>query len=223
MKRKIIISAAAIISAVFILLGTAWYGRLFGNGAKAAKPSEWNLILVNRDYRIPDDYKPQLMELSNGERIDERIYPDLQKMFDDMRAEGIYPFVRSGYRTDDEQRKIILDKAAEYLKQGYSFLQAAEKTQEIAAPVGSSEHQTGLAVDINADLDRCELWEVYGWLSDNAHKYGFILRYPQDKTELTGIAYEPWHYRYVGQRAAQYIYENNLCLEEYAEGIAREQ
>ena len=80
---------------------------------------------------------------------------------------------------------------------------------------GTSEHQLGLAVDINADSFRCSDEEVYEWLDENAHKYGFILRYPPAKQEITGISYEPWHYRYVGVEVAEEIYGRGICLEEY--------
>ena len=82
---------------------------------------------------------------------------------------------------------------------------------------GTSEHQLGIAVDINADKSKCSNNEVYAWLAENAHEYGFILRYPQGKLEMTGISYEPWHYRYVGVDAACEIYERRICLEEYFE------
>ena len=83
------------------------------------------------------------------------------------------------------------------------------------AEPGTSEHELGLAIDINADLDRSTSDEVYGWLAQNAWKYGFVLRYPADKTDITGIDYEPWHYRYVGQEAAKEMHKKGLCLEEY--------
>ena len=83
--------------------------------------------------------------------------------------------------------------------------------------LGTSEHQLGIAVDINADKSKSSNDEVYTWLAANAHNYGFILRYPQGKQEITGTSYEPWHYRYVGVDAAREIYERGICLEEYFE------
>ena len=90
--------------------------------------------------------------------------------------------------------------------------------KNVAVP-GTSEHQLGIAVDINADEEKSKPDEVYNWLAENAHKYGFINRYPSDKTEITGIIYEPWHYRYVGRDAAEEIYKSGLCLEEYIETL----
>ncbi len=80
---------------------------------------------------------------------------------------------------------------------------------------GTSEHQLGIAVDINADKEKSSNEEVYEWLAENAYKYGFILRYPQSKEDITGTAYEPWHYRYVGEEAAEEIFNRQICLEEY--------
>lgn len=111
----------------------------------------WELVLVNRDNYIPDDYEMDLMELSNGQKIDSRIYPYLQEMFDDARNAGVYPFVRDGYRTAEEQQQILDDKIAAYRSEGYTKHMAEETAMEWGALPGTSEHQLGLAVDINAD------------------------------------------------------------------------
>ena len=111
----------------------------------------WELVLVNRDNYIPDDYEMDLMELSNGQKIDSRIYPYLQEMFDDARNAGVYPFVRDGYRTAEEQQQILDDKIAAYRSEGYTKHMAEETAMEWVALPGASEHQLGLAVDINAD------------------------------------------------------------------------
>jgi len=178
---------------------------------------EWNLIVVNRWNELPEDYSVELMELSNGQKIDCRIYPYLQEMFDAARLEGIYPVVREGYRTAEEQQEILDDKIQVYINQGYSRTRAKRTAKEWVALPGTSEHQLGLAVDINADKTRCSSEDVYTWLDKNAYKYGFILRYPPAKQEITGTNYEPWHYRYVGVEAAKEIYEQDICLEEYFE------
>lgn len=178
---------------------------------------EWNLIVVNRWNVLPEDYSVELMELSNGQKIDSRIYPALQEMFDAARAEGIYPIVREGYRTAEEQQEILDEKIQIYMNQGYSQSRAERTAKEWVALPGTSEHQLGIAVDINADKSKCSNEEVYTWLAENAYKYGFILRYPMGKQEITGTSYEPWHYRYVGVEAAREIYEREICLEEYYE------
>ncbi|MBQ7295127.1 MAG: M15 family metallopeptidase [Clostridia bacterium] len=186
---------------------------------EATTENGWELILVNREYRVPESYEIELLTLSNGQQIDKRIYPPLQEMFDDMRAKGIYPTVVSGYRSYDEQRDLLEEKYLAYRSEGYSKARAKELATEWVALPGTSEHQLGIAVDINPDYSVSDGEGVYDWLRDNAHKYGFIKRYPEDKTEITGIINEPWHYRYVGKKAATYMYENNLCLEEYVEQL----
>ena len=178
---------------------------------------EWNLIVVNRWNELPEDYSVELTELSNGQKVDSRIYPYLQEMFDAARAEGIYPIVREGYRTAEEQQEILDDKIQSYINQGYSQSRAEKTAKEWVALPGTSEHQLGIAVDINADKSKCSNEEVYAWLAENAYKYGFILRYPMGKQEITGTSYEPWHYRYVGIEAAYEINERGICLEEYFE------
>lgn len=176
---------------------------------------EWCLTLVNRWNPIKDGWNVEVVQLSNGERVDSRIYPYLQRMFDDMRADGIYPVVASGYRTEVEQQQIYDDKMAEYVSMGHSKTEAKELTEKWVAVPGTSEHQLGLGVDINADGVHSYGNEVYDWLLENAYCYGFIKRYPDDKTDITGISSEPWHYRYVGTDAATEIHERGICLEEY--------
>lgn len=175
----------------------------------------WQLTLVNADNPVPRGWNSEFTQLSNGEKVDARIYPDLQQMFDDMRAQGIYPFVRAGYRSQEEQERVLDNKIAAYQSEGYSKSKARSLALETVAEPGTSEHELGLAVDINAEEGRSTGDEVYDWLTENAYKYGFILRYPSDKAEITGIDYEPWHYRYVGKDAAKEIYESGQCLEEY--------
>ncbi|MDE6845105.1 MAG: M15 family metallopeptidase [Lachnospiraceae bacterium] len=182
---------------------------------------DWYLILVNRWNPLPDNTDIETVELSNGERVDKRIYPYLQEMFDDAREEGIFPIVRSGFRTRQEQEDIYYDRLKGYQKQGLSEEEARTETELWVAVPGTSEHELGLAVDINADKIHSDGAEVYTWLKDHAHLYGFINRYPSDKTEITGVANEPWHYRYVGAEVAAEIYEKGICLEEYLGRVER--
>ena len=176
---------------------------------------DWCLILVNRTHPIPGNYEVTLMDLSNGCRVDERIYPALQAMFDAARADGLSLFVRDGYRTREDQQAIMDNKILEYESSGYSTEEATQLAEEWVALPGTSEHQLGISVDINADNSGSSDDAVYNWLYDNAWKYGFIKRYPEDKTDITGVINEPWHYRYVGEQAAQEIAMSGLCLEEY--------
>jgi D-alanyl-D-alanine carboxypeptidase len=180
----------------------------------------WNLILVNKDNPVPDDYTVNLTDLSNGKQVDTRIYPALQKMFDDARSSGIDLFVREGYRTREEQQQIMDERIQEYQDQGCTYEEAEEKAREYVAVPGTSEHELGISVDINADSNVSSDEEVYSWLYDNAYKYGFVKRYPEDKTDITGINNEPWHYRFVGQKAALEMQEKDMCLEEYLEYLS---
>ncbi len=218
-KGKWIVKLLKVVVTVYLLLILCQligdvYSRL-RNTHEIQVSEEWNLIVVNRWNELPEDYSVELTELSNGQKVDSRIYPYLQEMFDAARAEGVYPVVREGYRTAEEQQEILDDKIQTYINQGYSRSRAERTAKEWVALPGTSEHQLGIAVDINADKSKCSNEDVYTWLAENAYKYGFILRYPPGKQEITGTSYEPWHYRYVGVEVAQEIYERGICLEEY--------
>lgn len=180
---------------------------------------DWNLILVNKWNYMPNDYKVTLTKLRNNQAVDERIYPELQEMFDSARRNNIYPLVVSSYRTFEEQQELMNNQINEYKKQGYSISKAKQLAENRVAIPGTSEHQIGLAVDINAETEESTKEEVNQWLYENSYKFGFILRYPDNKTDITGINYEPWHYRYVGKEGAKEIYEQGLCLEEYIENL----
>lgn len=185
----------------------------------ASEDNGWNLILVNRDNYIPDAQKIELTELSNGEKVDSRIYPELQEMFNDARAQGYGLFVREGYRTQEEQQQLLDEKIGAYENEGRSKSEAKKLAEQWVAIPGTSEHQLGIAVDINADTTKSSSDDVYSWLAENAHKYGFIKRYPSDKSDVTGVINEPWHYRYVGKDAALEIYSQGICLEEYIDTL----
>lgn len=190
------------------------------SGPKAVrKDNGWNLILVNRDNFIPKDYKVELVELLNGQKVDSRIYPDLQEMLDAARAQGLALFVAAGYRTGEEQKRLLDEKIEAYEYEGHSKTNAEKLAKQWVALPGTSEHQLGVAVDINADTEKSSSDEVYDWLAQNGYKYGFIKRYPSDKTDITGVINEPWHYRYVGREAAEKIAAQGICLEEYIESL----
>ena len=185
----------------------------------ASEDHGWNLILVNRENYIPADYEVQLTELSNGKKVDSRIYPELQEMFNAARAQGCGLFVREGYRTQEEQQQLMNEKIEAYENEGKSKPEAKKLAEQWVAIPGTSEHQLGIAVDINADTTKSSRDDVYNWLEENAHTYGFIKRYPSNKTDITGVINEPWHYRYVGKEAASEIYSQGICLEEYIETL----
>lgn len=220
-KRAIIIFIIAFIIAVAGDITSGNETGLFDyfTVREATTENGRELILVNSRYTVPDDFDIDLITLSNGEQIDSEAYEYLQDMFDDMRSEGYYPYVASGYRSEEEQQGIFEDKYISYREEGYSKEEARRLTEKWVAEPGKSEHQLGLAADINPDREKSSD-EVYVWLEKNAYKYGFIKRYPADKTDITGISNEPWHYRFVGEEAAEEMYKMNLCLEEYIEYIS---
>jgi D-alanyl-D-alanine carboxypeptidase len=185
-------------------------------------PNDWRLLLVNAQHSLPEGFEVSLTELKNGQAVDERCYPDLQQMMDDCRAAGLQPLICSSYRTQERQQELFDNKVARLKQQGLSDEEAYAQAATVIAVPGTSEHQTGLAVDIvdysNQNLDESqESTPVQQWLHDNCGRYGFILRYLKDKAAITGISYESWHYRYVGREAAQAMDEQGLCLEEYLE------
>lgn len=232
-RRKRLLKQIAVVALVFILgfvlLRAVSYMAIQGEipminsfnlfRREADTSFGWNLILVNDDYCVPRNYEVELTELSNGEKVDSRIYPQLQQMFDDARAEGLELFVREGYRTTQDQKDIMNERIQQYQDEGYSRGEAKKLAKEYVAEPGTSEHELGIAVDINADTSKCSSDVVYTWLANNAYKYGFIKRYPDNKIEITGVNNEPWHYRYVGGDAALEMQKKGLCLEEYIETL----
>lgn len=176
----------------------------------------WMQLLVNSSNAIPDGYAPtELTELSNGQSVDKRIYPSLQSMFDDARAQGVYPVVSSGYRTAKQQQSEMDDKIQEYIDDGKSEDEARALAATYVAQVGYSEHEAGLAIDIVAKANKSDDDTVWAWMKEHCAEYGFILRYPEGKEGVTGMSYEPWHFRYVGVEAAQKIMGAGITLEEY--------
>ena len=178
------------------------------------------LTLVNFENTIPKDWKVDLVQLNNGQSVDRRIYDDLIAMLQAAKSEGLNPLICSSYRTNEKQDQLYQNKVSEYLSQGYSKVEASDKAAFWVARPGTSEHQLGLAVDIvstkNQRLDRSQENTVeQQWLIQNSWKYGFVLRYPTNKNSITGVGYEPWHYRYVGKEHAKKINELGVCLEEY--------
>ena len=172
-------------------------------------------ILVNKNNKLTSDYVPFDLELISTDYAceDKYLRKDAKINFENMAKqagiEGFNIIAVSTYRSYDYQKRLynnyVNDKGVHY-------------ADLASARPGHSEHQTGLAVDIadmTFDYDNFEDTKEFNWVKDNAHKYGFILRYPKGKFHITGFKYEPWHYRYVGIDIATYIYENNITLEEY--------
>lgn len=177
---------------------------------------DWRLVLVNRDHPLEEDFDGELTELRYGQSVDSRIYPDLQAMFDEMRAAGLDPRVVQGYRTSEEQKERLDNKISEYMGYGKTREEAWQLAVQWEAEPGTSEHETGLCVDISSDSgDNESANAVWEWMDENCSRFGFIKRYPNNKSSVTGVKGEPWHYRYVGPEAAQEITAGNTTLEEY--------
>lgn len=187
------------------------------------------LVLVNKIFSLPGDYEPEDLVrpkviFSFGEQDIEKSYlrkeaaDSLEQMFQAAAKDGIKLYASSGYRSYDRQKTLFqneIDQAGE------------DKASEVVAIPGNSEHQTGLAMDITSESAQFALSEKFGetkegkWLRNNAHLYGYILRYPKGKEKVTGYSYEPWHFRYVGKKASKVIFERNWTLEEYFENVSK--
>lgn len=179
-------------------------------------------VLVNKELPLPSDYIPDDLVVPNvsfsfsyndEKKLMRKVAAEaLEQLFEAAKADNIYLNGVSAYRSYKRQYEIFTNNVK---KQGL------DHTMKYSATPGYSEHQTGLAIDVSAESVNNRLDESFGksaegkWLAEHAHEYGFIIRYPKDKVQITGYAYEPWHIRYVGKPLAKYIYENNLCLEEY--------
>jgi len=179
----------------------------------------WYLALVNRYNFLPTDFTVETAEVG-GRLFDTRAADALRQMIASMRAQGLSPVVASGYRTIAFQEGLFANQVNRQLANGLSPEEAFDAARRVVAYPGSSEHNLGLAVDIVA-LSYQNLTYRQGqtdeglWLAQNAHYYGFILRYPYHKQHITNIIYEPWHFRYVGLTAALEIFERDLVLEEF--------
>ncbi len=188
------------------------------------KPDDWRLQLVNKDNPLPQDYSAQMRELPNGLLIDARIYEDLMAMINEGESQGLDFVICSAYRSVEKQQGLFDAQVSVEMAAGLDHDQAVKTTATKVAPPGTSEHNLGLAADIVAfsyqklDNGFCDTPEC-SWLRENAHRFGFILRYPEEKSSATGIIYEPWHFRYVGKEHAEAIRANGICLEEYLESL----
>jgi zinc D-Ala-D-Ala carboxypeptidase len=199
------------------------------DGKKVIQNSTNTMALVNKQFYLPEDYVPEDLvrpevAFSFGERDNEKSLmrkeaaEALEKLFVEAKNSGIEIFAVSGYRSYSRQKSLF---DAESNKVG------KEKAMQAVAIPGSSEHQSGLAMDISSKAVKNYLVQDFEdttegkWLADNAHRFGFILRYPKGKESITNYMYEPWHFRYVGIKAAKVIYENNWTLEEYFNEVKR--
>lgn len=184
--------------------------------------SDWRMVLVNPNVKLPDDYtvETETADASTGKELQTEAAEAYRQMAKAAEADGVSLMLCSGYRSVEYQQGLFDKKVEQCISEGLSQEDAEIKAATIVAAPGHSEHNTGLAADIvtpdHQMLDTAfEQTPAFAWLSQHAAEYGFILRYPQDKTAITGIIYEPWHYRYVGVDNAAAILQSGGCLEEY--------
>lgn len=186
--------------------GTAYYFTSTGK----------NILLVNQWNFMPEGYVPELVELF-GFQVDPVCRDALEQMILACREEGYSCFINNTYRSLETQQYMWDVRLKARMAAGMTYEEAVEYTGKSLALVGASEHHLGVAADINGSAG------VYDWLAEHCWDYGFILRYPPDKIDITGIIYEPWHFRYVGLELAKELQECGLCMEEYMEMLTKSQ
>ena len=181
------------------------------------------LILVNKEHAVPDNYAADLVSFGNNkQKANSMIISPMNTMVSDAKAKGYVLNVVSAYRSNELQQKLIDQDYQEYIDKGYSKEEALKNTYDYLMPPGYSEHHTGLALDIlcdeNEEMDATQANEAGNkWMLQNCTKYGFILRYPKGFEDITGCKYEPWHLRYVGTPVAEFITSNNITFEDFVE------
>lgn len=186
--------------------------------------NDWKLVLINKQHPIPEDYSFTLGTIKGNMQCDERIIEDLLAMLQGAKEDGVNLVICSPYRDLNRQEILFNRKITAYMGRGMSYLEAYSLASQAVTVPGASEHQIGLALDIVCDTYML-LEEGFGdteagkWLAEHSCEYGFILRYPSGKEYITGIEYEPWHFRYVGKDAAVAITKDGICLEEFIEGL----
>lgn len=184
--------------------------------------NDWKYILVNDRHPLPISFQPELTDMEDGKQVHKNIKIALERMIRDAEKEGFDLIVCSAYRDYETQENLVKKSMEKLMRNGYHYTEAHWLTKQQIALVGTSEHHTGLAVDIVGinhqmlDEKQADTAEAK-WLEEHACEYGFILRYPKNKEDITGIFYESWHFRYVGTPAATFMKEHQLCLEEFLE------
>ncbi|MBO4355344.1 MAG: M15 family metallopeptidase [Clostridia bacterium] len=195
---------------------------VYFDGTTKVDTSLWNMILVNPDNYLPDGFTIDKMQVQGNYYLDSRVAPYAIQMIADAKKEGIDLQICSSIRDFDLQTRLFNNKINDLINEGYSKEDARRVAATIVAVPGTSEHHTGLAMDVvTPSYQRLNSGyantDAAKWLKANAAKYGFILRYPEDKTEITKIIFEPWHYRYVGVEYASFIMSEGICFEEFIE------
>lgn len=190
----------------------------------ALSADDWQLVLVNKQHPVPSDYSFTLGTITGNMKCDVRIIDDLMAMMQAAQDDGINLMICSPYRDYNRQTVLFNRKIDYYMNKGYSYMEAYKISSMSVTVPGASEHQIGLALDIVSNT-YVTLDSGFGeteagiWLKEHGCEYGFILRYPLGKEYITGIQYEPWHFRYVGKTAATAIMEQGITLEEFLEDL----
>lgn len=193
----------------------------FNPSVAVVNSEKWNLLLVNQDYILPENFTVKTAEVKGGgQSLDYRVVPYYNDMVTAAEADGISLIPVSGYRSRERQHNNFERKIKYYTDLGYGKAEATRIASEIVLMPGTSEHNAGLAMDLgtngNYTLDEnFAKTDAFKWLSEHAADYGFILRYESDTKHITKITYEPWHWRYVGVKAAKEIKASGVTLEEY--------
>ena len=184
----------------------------------------WQLVVVSGTREFLETYKPELDEIFDTDKyLDARVAPHYEEMYTAAKQDGIILTPYSAYRSYERQKNNYNHLTETYMADYHlSREDAAKKAATVILPPGTSEHNLGLCMDICNVYDSFVNQKEYTWLTENAYKYGFILRYPKGKEDVTGIVFEPWHWRYVGVEWAKQIRDSGLCLEEFLDqqGIA---
>lgn len=210
-KIKIITAILLVLIAILFVLRAIWWNR--------AEEESALLSLVSHTEPLEQEVKPRLSAV-RGVEVDERCAQELERMLSDCEAAGFEPLAVKGYVSRKEQKELFEGQVAWLIANGASEEEAPGKALWDVFYPGTDEHELGLAVDIvdsnyrTIDTPQSRTG-TYKWLSANAHRYGFVIRYPEGKFDLTGRDFSPWHYRYVGEEAATQMYQLELCLEEY--------
>lgn len=184
-------------------------------------PQDRFLVLVNKNHKIPDSFQLDLVTFKNVQ-MDKTVSEAYNQMYEAAAEAGVNIWISSAYRSTELQAKLFMNEIQQNMKNGMTEEEAEKAAELLVQRPGYSEHATGLALDFNGVSSNFEHDEAYLWLNEHAAEYGFVLRYPTDKVNLTGIDYEPWHFRYVGRENAEKMNELGYCLEEYIDYLMAE-
>ncbi len=191
------------------------------NPIEVLNSENWATTLISKKYPLGKSYTPTLSPVIDGSSVtaDTRVADAYKLMYADALAQGVVLTPYSGYCSYSRQQSNYENKVQAFILQGMTEDEAKQNAEKRIEPAGCSENGAGLSVDIVSASAGFASTDEYKWLVNNAHKYGFVLRYPEDKTDITGMIYQPWHWRYVGVEVANEMKSNNLCLEEYIGAI----